>query len=270
MRTHRSDLGDYLRARRNVCRPEDVGVERGEGRRVPGLRRDEVARRASISPEYYLRLEQGRVSAPSPQVVHALADALLLDDVARVYLSRLAFGSLPPSPRPSPLHIAGIMRQWAGSPAYMTDSNRDVVASNDMNVMLSGGRHMPGVNMMTEIFDPELSVRADAQWDALRRAAVGSFRFDADPRASRARRIVSDLLPDPAFAQLWERHDVTIPTSYDIAAVVPGFGSVPVHVHNLRVPALRGYQLTVYTAPVDSAAQEWFAGLRAAASTRAA
>jgi transcriptional regulator with XRE-family HTH domain len=83
-------LGDYLRARREQLRPDDVGLVPGARRRVPGLRREEVATLAGISSAYYLRLEQGRDTRSSGQVVEALAQALRLDRKATEYLQRLA------------------------------------------------------------------------------------------------------------------------------------------------------------------------------------
>ena len=83
-------LGDYLLARREQLRPEDVGLVAGMRRRVVGLRREEVATLAGISCAYYLRLEQGQDTRPSGQVVEALARALLLDLKATEYLHRLA------------------------------------------------------------------------------------------------------------------------------------------------------------------------------------
>ncbi|HEY8986770.1 MAG TPA: helix-turn-helix transcriptional regulator, partial [Streptomyces sp.] len=75
-------LGHFLRARREQLSPQDAGLPAGERRRVPGLRREEVAHLAGISPEYYLRLEQGRNQHPSDQILHSLASALQLDDDA--------------------------------------------------------------------------------------------------------------------------------------------------------------------------------------------
>jgi transcriptional regulator with XRE-family HTH domain len=83
-------LGEYLRARRQQVRPEDVGLVPGARRRVAGLRREEMAMLAGISAEYYLRLEVGRDTNPSPQVVEALARALRLDIKATRYLHQLA------------------------------------------------------------------------------------------------------------------------------------------------------------------------------------
>ena len=85
-----SALGDYLRARREQLRPEDVGLVAGKRRRVAGLRREELATLAGISSAYYLRLEQGRVTNPSAQVLDALARALRLDARATRHLHDLA------------------------------------------------------------------------------------------------------------------------------------------------------------------------------------
>ena len=83
-------LGDYLRARREQVRPQDVGLVAGSRRRVAGLRREELALLAGISADYYLRLEQGRDKHPSAQVLDALARALQLDVKATEYLHQLA------------------------------------------------------------------------------------------------------------------------------------------------------------------------------------
>ncbi|WP_238439511.1 helix-turn-helix domain-containing protein [Microbacterium sp. JZ31] len=83
-------LAEFLRARRDLIQPEDVGLPSGSRRRVPGLRREEVALLAGISNEYYLRLEQGRDLHPSEQVVEAIASALQLDDESRAHVLELS------------------------------------------------------------------------------------------------------------------------------------------------------------------------------------
>ena len=83
-------LGDFLRARREQVQPEDVGLVGGTRRRVAGLRREELALLAGISSDYYLRLEQGRDTNPSAQVLDALARVLQLDVKATEYLHQLA------------------------------------------------------------------------------------------------------------------------------------------------------------------------------------
>ena len=89
-------LGEYLRARRALVRPEDAGLPARGGRRVPGLRREELAALAGISSDYYLRLEQGRDQHPSPQVIEAVARALRLDEDATAYLHGLAQPEVAP------------------------------------------------------------------------------------------------------------------------------------------------------------------------------
>src|SRR5947208_14780519 len=93
-------LGGYLRARRALVTPELAGLPAGAHRRVPGLRREEVAMLAGISADYYLRLERGRDRNPSPQVLASLARVLHLDEFEQEYLLGLA----PPraSPKRSP------------------------------------------------------------------------------------------------------------------------------------------------------------------------
>ena len=91
-----SALGRYLRVRRALVRPDAAGVPGQGNRRVPGLRREEVAFLAGVSSDYYVRLEQGRDRHPSDQVLLAIARALQLDEDATAYLLQLA---KPPSPR---------------------------------------------------------------------------------------------------------------------------------------------------------------------------
>jgi transcriptional regulator with XRE-family HTH domain len=90
-------LGQYLRARRELVRPEDVNIRTVGRRRVAGLRREELAMLAGISPDYYLRLEQGRDNHPSAQVIDALVRAMQLDDDSTAHLHAL---SQPPAARP--------------------------------------------------------------------------------------------------------------------------------------------------------------------------
>src|SRR3982074_1988238 len=96
---HENLIGEYLRARRELVRPEDVGVPDLASRRVPGLRREEVALLAGVSADSYVRLEQGRDQHPSQQVLDALARALQLDEDATAHLHRLP--PPPPPPRPN-------------------------------------------------------------------------------------------------------------------------------------------------------------------------
>src|SRR2546423_14081969 len=128
--------GEYLRARRELVRPQDVELpEIGNRRRVHGLRREEVAMLAGVSSDYYVRLEQGRDQHPSPQVLDALARALQLDDDATAHLHRLAN---PPTRRrrktarlaKAPTGILQLIASWSQTAAYVQGRYMDVLAAN--------------------------------------------------------------------------------------------------------------------------------------------
>lgn len=140
-------LGDYLRARREQLRPEDVGLAVGARRRVPGLRREELAMLAGISPTYYVRLEQGRDTRPSAQVVDALARALQLDGKGIDYLHRLASATASPRPQPTEEAVAplGQLINQLPLPAVVLDRYGVVLAANPSAGALSPG-FTPGQN----------------------------------------------------------------------------------------------------------------------------
>jgi transcriptional regulator with XRE-family HTH domain len=208
-----SALGDYLRARREQVRPEDVGLAAGARRRVPGLRREELATLAGISSAYYLRLEQGRDTRPSAQVVDALARALQLDVKATEYLHRLA--SAPGSRRP---HSAGetvangldqLIDQFP-MPAIVASRCQDVLAANPCARALSPG-FVPGQNFLRwRLLDPaarELYV----DWEDAVDAAVSGLRELAGtvPDDPRMQTLIAELSSASLhFRELWARANV--------------------------------------------------------------
>jgi transcriptional regulator with XRE-family HTH domain len=153
-------LGQYLRARRELVRPEEVNIRTVGRRRVAGLRREELAMLAGISPDYYLRLEQGRDNHPSAQVIDALARALQLDDDSTAHLHAL---SQPPAARPhvkeperTPASVERLITLWQNTPAYVQGRHLDVLAANALVSALSPV-FSPGVNLVRAVFlDPEL------------------------------------------------------------------------------------------------------------------
>lgn len=137
-----SKLGDYLRARREQVRPEDVGLPAGERRRVPGLRREEVALLAGISAEYYLRLEQGRDRHPSDQVLDSIAGALRLETDARVYMHALAHSPRTATRRTSrpervSASIQNMIDGWPTTPALVHGRYMTTLAANPMAIALN-------------------------------------------------------------------------------------------------------------------------------------
>jgi transcriptional regulator with XRE-family HTH domain len=208
-------LGDFLRARRELVGPQDVGISGGGGlRRVPGLRREEVAMLAGISPDYYLRLEQGRDRNPSAQILDALAEVLLLDSDATAYLHRLAQPATrrrrAPRPERVPISIRRLIDGWTTNPAYVQNKFCDVLAVNTLAAALSPN-YAPGVNLLRAVFlDPaERELRRD--WEEATREGVASLRAHAGPDVGDPRlvELVGELsVRSDRFRHLWGRHDV--------------------------------------------------------------
>ena len=150
-------LGDYLRARRQHVRPEDVGLVPGARRRVAGLRREELAMLAGISAEYYLRLEVGRDKNPSPQVAEALARALRLDIKATRYLHQVANPTISRWDHSVLDAAAEGLDQLIDQlpfPAIVASRYQDVLAANPIAQVLSPG-FAPGHNFLrSRLLDP--------------------------------------------------------------------------------------------------------------------
>ena len=204
-------LGEYLRLRRGHVRPEDVGLVPGPRRRVPGLRREELAGLAGISVDYYLRIEQGRHAHPSAQILDALARALRMDDAAAAHLHELAredrptYGADEHVPEP----VASLVDQLP-IPAYVAGRCLDCLASNAAARALSP--HLgPGRNLLRGLFldDAERSLHLD--WEDASAGVVSGLRETAggvtrDPRLDD---LVTELCAaSPTFRALWARAGV--------------------------------------------------------------
>jgi transcriptional regulator with XRE-family HTH domain len=222
-------LGEYLRARRRLVRPADVGLPVVSGRRVEGLRREEVAALAGISPEYYLRLERGKDVHPSPQVVRALGRALQLDPLGRRYLARLARGESPAVPSTTdaaaPI-VADLIRPFGGVPAYVTDSNLDVVAANEPARLIGGRDLSPGENRVVWWFGS--TARASIpDWRPRAAQVVGALRWSGQPEDARFRSVVGTLMVrDHDFRDIWAMQDVHAFNRGDLVFAVEPFGLI--------------------------------------------
>jgi transcriptional regulator with XRE-family HTH domain len=234
-------LAEYLRARRSALKPEDVGYPADPQRRVRGLRREEVAERAGISLEYYVRLEQGQNHRISEQVLDALARALDLDDSGRSYLYRLALPSPFDSRPPQPHHevselLRTLLDQWAGTAAVIFDRNQDLIFVNGLAAALSPGYVVPGNNYVVMMFETPAENRSNDRWRDTARETVAALRYHADCDDPRLHQIVDQLLPDADFRQLWQAHEAR-PFSSGLAPnFVEGYGWVELPFQVLDVP----------------------------------
>lgn len=214
-----AELADFLRSRRARLAPP--GKDRDARRRTPGLRREEVAERAGISTDWYVRLEQGRAVSPSRQTIDAVARALELNAQEQAHLRRLVGHSpqhdweretVPPTVRkivqalPHPAYVAG--RRW------------DVLAWNDAAADVFcdfGALPKPERNLLHFVFaDPRARDLFGAGWTDTARAMLAQFRATHDMWAGSASfaELVDRLhQAHPAFAGWWQDHDIRAPVS---------------------------------------------------------
>ncbi|WP_432947428.1 helix-turn-helix transcriptional regulator [Kribbella sp. CA-253562] len=264
-------LGSYLRARRELVTPAQAGLPPGGNRRVTGLRREEVALLAGISPDYYLRLERGRDTNPSPQVLEALARVLLLDDVERTYLLGLT-AARPRSPRRKrPEHVPARVHQLLAHlqvPAFVEGRAFDVLASNPMAVALNP-RLQPGQNRLRSLFlDPEEQA-FHPNWADAAAAFVGALRttIGDDTDNPRFVELVGELaLSSQRFRTLWARHDVRALDGGSITVNHPVVGELELHRDKLPVEDVL---LVVYYPDKDSESDEKLQLLAALTQTEA-
>jgi len=213
--TATAEFGQAVRRWRDRASPEAAGLPAGRYRRAAGLRREELAQLAGISVDYVTRLEQGRASGPSAQVVDALARALRLSGTERTHLFRLA-GLVPPGPQTVPTHITPsvqrILDRMAGTPVAVYDAAWNLLVANPPYAALMGDptrwhgyerngvwRYFHGVSTRVQhtpdARDPfELAMVADL------RAAAGRY-----PTDQALRRLIDELhAHSDRFAELWD------------------------------------------------------------------
>ncbi|GLY30399.1 helix-turn-helix transcriptional regulator [Kineosporia sp. NBRC 101731] len=268
----RSDLGDYLTGARARITPSAVNLPTDGLRRVPGLRREEVAALSGVSVDYYVRLEQGRERHPSAQVLAALAAALRLGDDAREHLFRLAgmsSGARSPGPadrvHPS---LAQLMDAWPDNPALVYNRAYDVIASNALADALfcdwPGERNLLGV-----VFGSAGSLYSD--WDDVARNCVAGFRVahGQAPDDPRVREVLARYLCDERFARLWREHDARGKTLERKHFDHPEAGLLTLTGQTFEVRAAPGQDLVIYHAEPGSADAQALRLLGTLAATKA-
>jgi transcriptional regulator with XRE-family HTH domain len=210
-------LGHFLRERRTRLDPATFGFNGGR-RRTPGLRREEVAQRANISPTWYTWLEQGRGGAPSPEVLNRLAAALMLTETEREHMFMLALGR-PPEPRYKGFdgvasRLQNVLDAMPASPAILKTATWDVVAWNRAaaTLLTDYGKLPPERRNILRLMFSDARVRAAQEdWRSVARFVVGTFRADAARAGAGAE--IDDLVEElsrtsPEFEALWRDHDV--------------------------------------------------------------
>ncbi len=266
MRGEPNHLGDYLRARRALVTPEQAGVPASAGRRVPGLRREEVALLAGISADYYLRLERGRDRNPSEQVLAAIAGVLRLGDEGRAHLLALA-AAKPRRPLPRaevvPDSVVKLLPAFAG-PAFVQGRYFDVLAANEPAVAFSP-RWSAGRNQLLDVFLDPAEAALHPDWDGTTACYVSSLRRSIgsgtdDPRFVA---LVEELTTSsPRFRDLWSRHDVSTQRGTSLRLDHPRVGALRLHRDRLDVSGTDGLHLVVLHPEPGSRDAEKLAELR--------
>ncbi|MFL0395152.1 helix-turn-helix transcriptional regulator [Streptomyces albus] len=257
-----AELGRFLRARRTQTSPEHVGLTVGTGiRRTPGLRREELATLAGISIDYYVRLERGKETRPSPAVLDSLARALHLDDQEHQHLRELAaraarYVSEPP-PAPSRTvrpHLKLLLESLRPNPAYVISRSMDMLAWNPGGLALYAGledwpaKHR---NLARYLFLHPASRSLFPDWDRQITACVARLRAVAGtaPDAPDLTNLVGELLlKSPDFARLWERYEVTGRKPAQKTFHHPRVGTLTLTSQAMHLEGTPGQRIGVYTA----------------------
>lgn len=265
-------LGEYLRARREALKPQDVGLPAYGRRRVPGLRREEVAMLAGVSSDYYMRLEQGRETSPSPQVIDAIAAALHLDDEAHEHLLRLT--RTPRERRSAPAASAGhdkispqllqLIDSWPDTPAFILGPALDVWAHNALAAALHSGFQRFD-NLARMVFLDPAGRTFYQDWDKAAGSCAAELRaaYGHDPDSPRITEVVDTLCAKSReFAGLWARHEVKGKTQQAKNLAHPEVGALEIQFSAFTVGGAPHQQLVVYQAEPASPTAAAFAELR--------
>jgi transcriptional regulator with XRE-family HTH domain len=258
-------LGEFLRTRRARLRPEDIGAAPfGGQRRVPGLRREELAQVAGVSVDYYTRLEQGRARNVSAEVLDAVARALCLDSDERAHLRNLAApaqADLAPTQQVGP-ELRQALAAITSVPAYVVGRRLDVLAWNDLarTLVIDFPAQTPAERNMARLtfLDP---VARDVfpDWEHKARETIANLRLDAgrhpnDPQLAELIDELSEGSDD--FRRLWADHDVRGRTRGRKHFRHPLTGELALDYISMRAPDDPDMALIIYSAPPGSEAED--------------
>jgi transcriptional regulator with XRE-family HTH domain len=271
--TRNLELGEFLRSRRALLSPDIAGVvQDGSARRVPGLRREEVAELAMISVNYYTRIEQGETHQVSDSVIESLANALRLNETERLYLARLARPAsrtrLPAdheSLRESVRHLADSNGDQA---VFVAGRRTDLLAANGLARALLGLRRDERPNMARLILlDP--SVRrclVDWEHEALNVTAYLRTAVTYWPDDTQLRALVGELsAKSPEFPQLWAAHPVGDCLHRTQEFRHPVVGNLTLRMESLRLPDDPDKLIVFFGASGESSSAQRLRQLRALA-----
>lgn len=271
--SERTGLGEFLRARRAKLSPEMVGlVPEPTTRRVPGLRREEVARLAGVSVDYYIRLERGRNVNASEAVLDAVARALRLGEEERGHLFALA---RPAHRRPRPMPpqrvrpgVHRLLETMTDVPALVFGRRTDILATNRLaRALYTDFDALPPRqrNMARFVFLDRSARSLHHDWEEIARTVVAALRLYAgrQPHDSQLAELIGDLsAQDADFRAWWADHDIARPTHGPKRFRHPLVGDLTLNYEALTVAGDPDQTLGVFTAEADSPSEHALCLLR--------
>jgi len=281
---NRSDIRDFLATRRARITPEQAGLLPGGGRRrVPGLRREEVAVLAGVSTDWYTRLEKGHIGGVSEDVLQAVARALQLDEAERTYLFDLArAATTKPSRTPQrrggaglPPRVQWMLDSMTGSAAFVANGRLDIVAANTLGRALHSpmfdGPRRPANFARFQFLDPRARDYY-SDWEGAAKITVALLRTEAGrrPHDTQLRELVGELSTvSEEFRTRWAAHDVRIHHEGVKQFHHPVVGSLGLTYCTLALPTegQADLRLTIYTAEPGSPSADALALLASWAAT---
>jgi transcriptional regulator with XRE-family HTH domain len=279
---NRTEIRDFLATRRAKLTPEQVGLPTSGRRRVPGLRREEVAVLAGVSPDWYIRLEKGHISGVSDDVLDAVARALQLNDAEREHLFNLARAAKPVrTPRrrsktPIPPSVQRVLDSMTSTAAFVRNGRLDILASNALGralywPVLDQPAHR-GNNARFDFLDHRA---ADyyPDYDGALATAVALLRTEAgrNPHDKDLTELVGELATrSEAFRTRWGAHDVRLHRGGTKTFNHPVVGYMELAYDSMDLVAAPGLVLTAYTAETATPSADNLALLASWAATEAA
>jgi transcriptional regulator with XRE-family HTH domain len=258
-----SDIREFLATRRAKITPQQAGLPAyGGTRRVPGLRREEVALLAGVSIDYYVRLERGNLAGASEEVLDAIAAALQLDDAERAHLYDLARAVAHRSSRrtkrtrgPIPDSVLRVLDSMTDSPAFIRNGRLDILAVNRLGRALysplyTGSAKEPVNIARFQILDPR-GRDFFPHWEESLNTTVSLLRTEAGraPHDSDLTGLIGELVTrDEEFRTAWAKHNVRLHQSGRKSFRHPAVGDLTLDFDAMELPAQPGLTLTAYSA----------------------
>jgi transcriptional regulator with XRE-family HTH domain len=269
---HRSQVQEFLRTRRARITPEKANLIGGGNRRVPGLRREEVALLAGVSVDYYAQMERGDLAGASDGVLHALAGALQLDEAEASHLFDLARAARPRSPRrglprASASQVRPSLQRFldaiTGAPAWVRDERMDFIATNRLgralNAPLYADARRPVNNARFVFLNEEASRKFYVDWEEGADDIVAAMRTYAAKQIhdKKLTDLVGELVTrSDAFRTRWAAHDVRFHRTGVERIHHPVVGDLELAYESLDLPGDPGWHLYTFTATPDSPSDE--------------